>query len=73
MTQALNHKKVAILVADGFEQVELTGPKQALDEAGAQTHIISPNSDTVQGWNHFRQGRPLLCGCHSRQRQSSRL
>jgi protease I len=56
MTQALNHKKVAILVADGFEQVELTGPKQALEEAGAQTQIISPNSSTVQGWNHFDQG-----------------
>jgi protease I len=56
MPQALNHKKVAILVADGFEQVELTGPKQALDEAGAQTQIISPNSDTVQGWNHFDKG-----------------
>ncbi|MGA7932977.1 MAG: type 1 glutamine amidotransferase domain-containing protein [Kovacikia sp.] len=56
MSQELNHKKVAILVADGFEQVELTGPKQALEEAGAQTHIISPNSDTVQGWNHFDKG-----------------
>jgi protease I len=53
MTQQLNNKKVAILVADGFEQVELTGPKQALEQAGAQTHIISPNNGTVQGWNHF--------------------
>ena len=56
MTQALNQKKVAILVADGFEQVEMTEPKQALEEAGAQIHIISPNSDTVQGWNHFDKG-----------------
>lgn len=54
--QTLKHKKVAILVADGFEQVELTGPKQALEQAGAQTHIISPNNDTVQGWNHFDKG-----------------
>lgn len=51
--QQLNQKKIAILVADGFEQVELTGPKQALEEAGAQTQIISPNQETVQGWNHF--------------------
>jgi protease I len=51
--QKLNQKKVAILVADGFEQVELTGPKQALEEAGAQTHIVSPNKENVQGWNHF--------------------
>ena len=34
-------KKVAILVADGFEQVELTGPREALDAAGADTSIVS--------------------------------
>ena len=55
-TQTLSQKKVAILVADGFEQAELTEPKQALDDAGAQTHIVSPNSDTVQGWNHYDRG-----------------
>lgn len=55
-TQTLSQKKVAILVADGFEQVELTEPKQALDEAGAQTHIVSPNSETVQGWHHYDKG-----------------
>jgi protease I len=53
MTQQLANKKIAILVADGFEQVEMTQPKQALEEAGAQTHIISPSGDRVQGWNHF--------------------
>ena len=53
MSQELNNKKIAILVADGFEQVELTKPKEAFEEAGAQTHIVSPNSDKVQGWNHF--------------------
>ena len=55
-TQVLSQKKVAILVADGFEQAELTEPKQALDEAGAQTHIVSPNSNTVQGWQHYDKG-----------------
>lgn len=53
MSQELNNKKIAILVADGFEQVELTKPKEAFEAAGAQTHIISPNSDRVQGWNHY--------------------
>ena len=53
MSQELNNKKIAILVADGFEQVELTKPKEAFEEASAQTHIVSPNSDRVQGWNHF--------------------
>ena len=53
MKLVLNGKIIAILVADGFEQVELTGPKKALEQAGAQTHIVSPAKDTVQGWNDF--------------------
>lgn len=55
MSQKLNNQKIAILVADGFEQVELTKPKEALEAAGAKVQIISPNSDRVQGWNHFDQ------------------
>ena len=53
MTQNLDGLKVAILVAEGFEQVELTEPKKALESAGAQTWIVSPVKDKVQGWNHF--------------------
>jgi protease I len=49
----LNEMKVAILVADGFEQSELTGPRQALDEAGVRTAIVSPVQGEVQGWKHF--------------------
>jgi protease I len=56
MTQDLNGVKVAILVAEGFEQVELTAPKKALEEAGAQTQIVSPAKGQVQGWNHFDKG-----------------
>ncbi len=56
MTEDLTNKKIAILVTDGFEQVEMAQPKQALESAGAQTHIISPKSDRVQGWNHFDKG-----------------
>lgn len=56
MTEELTNKKVAILVTDGFEQVEMTQPKQALESAGAQTHIISPKSDRVQGWNYYDKG-----------------
>ncbi|MBV9868434.1 MAG: type 1 glutamine amidotransferase [Abitibacteriaceae bacterium] len=56
MAQNLTGKKVAILVADGFEQVELTGPKQALDEAGAQTEIVSPAEGKVKGWQHTEWG-----------------
>jgi protease I len=49
----LNGKRVAILVAEGFEQSEMVGPKKALEEAGAETFIVSPAADEVQGWNHF--------------------
>jgi deglycase len=52
-TNTLQGKKVAILVADGFEQVELTEPKAALERAGARTSIVSPASQRVQGWKHF--------------------
>jgi protease I len=52
MEKRLDGKKVAILVADGFEQIELTEPKKALEEAGATTQIVSPARGEVQGWNH---------------------
>jgi protease I len=43
--------KVAILVTDGFEKVELTRPREALDAAGAVTLIVSPKSSKVRSWN----------------------
>ena len=52
----LDGKKVAILVTDGFEQVELTKPKQALEDAGATTHIVSPKEDEVKGWDETDWG-----------------
>jgi protease I len=55
--QRLNGKKVAILVEDGFEQVELTSPKQALEDAGAQTFIVSPKAGKVKGWEHTQWGQ----------------
>jgi len=55
--QNLNGKKVAILVEDGFEQVELTSPKQALEQAGAKTQIVSPKRDKVKGWEHTKWGQ----------------
>src|SRR5690349_2067181 len=57
--QNLKGKKVAILVADGFEQVELTEPRKALDAAGAQTSIVSPKTDKVRGWNFTDWGEEL--------------
>ncbi len=57
--RSLEGKKVAILVADGFEQVELTEPRKALDAAGAQTSIVSPKQDKVRGWNFTDWGDEL--------------
>ena len=45
----LNEKKVAILVAEGFEQAEMTEPRKALESAGAKTEIVSPAQGYVQG------------------------
>ena len=51
MAGNLAGKRIAILATDGFEQVELTEPRRALDEAGATTHVIAPKSGQIKGWN----------------------
>ena len=57
MANKLEGKKIAILVEEGFEQVELTKPKQALEQEGAVTHIISPNKNNeIKAWNHSDWG-----------------
>ena len=48
----LNGKTVAILTENGFEEIELTSPKKALEEAGATVQIVSPQKEKVKGWNH---------------------
>src|SRR3954452_4514803 len=52
----LDGKKVAILVANFFEQVEMTKPRAALEEAGAEVKIVSPDSGQIQGMNHADKG-----------------
>ncbi|QMT59789.1 type 1 glutamine amidotransferase domain-containing protein [Legionella sp. PC997] len=52
---SLNGLKVAILLTDGFEQVEMVEPRNALQAQGAQTFLIS-NKSKVQGWNHSDKG-----------------
>jgi protease I len=56
MARKLDGKKVAILVADGFEQVEMTKPREALDQAGAETKIVSLKSGKIQGMQHADKG-----------------
>jgi protease I len=56
MANELRDLKVAILATDGFEQVELTQPRQALQQAGAKVEIVSPKMDSIEGWNHYDKG-----------------
>jgi protease I len=56
MKTRLEGKTVAMLVTDGFEQSELTGPKEALEGAGATVHIVAPKADQVQGLKHMEKG-----------------
>jgi len=56
MANQLVDEKVAILVADGFEQVEMTKPRAALEEAGAQTKIVSLKPGKIQGMQHIDKG-----------------
>ncbi len=55
----LSNRKVAILVENGFEQVELLEPKKALEQAGAQTKVVSPVQGKVKGWNHTEWGEEV--------------
>jgi protease I len=48
----LQGRRIAFLATDGFEQVELTRPWQALQEAGAEVHLVSPKKGRIQGMNH---------------------
>jgi protease I len=59
MKQKQKSGKVAILVADGFEQVELTQPREALEKNGYETEIVSPNPRTVKAVIHDKPGRVL--------------
>jgi protease I len=59
MNNKLDGVKVAILAANGFEQSELFEPKKALEEAGAQTFVISPEHDSVKGWQHTDWGQSV--------------
>lgn len=59
MAKKLEGKRVAILVENGFEQVELTSPKQALEDAGARADVVSPVDGQVRGWEHTDWGDEL--------------
>lgn len=64
MANRLDGCRVAILVTDGFEEVELTRPRQALDEAGAATSIVSPKDGTVRSWRFTDWGQDFPVDVH---------
>jgi protease I len=49
-------KRVMILATDGFEQSELTGPKERLDQAGFETVVVAPKAGSIRGWQHTDWG-----------------
>ena len=49
-SDSLNGLKVGLLITDGSEQVEMTEPRKALDDAGAETKIVSPKEERVKAW-----------------------
>jgi protease I len=52
MARDVKGKKVAVVTENGFEEVELTSPMNALEQAGAVVHIISPQKEKVKAWDH---------------------
>lgn len=52
MSDELNGKQIAIVATDGFEEVELTEPLKALQNAGAETHIVAPKKNHIKAWDH---------------------
>lgn len=59
MSDTLKNKRIAILATDGFEYVELTEPRKALDGAGAKTEVVSPKEGKIKGWNKTDWGDPV--------------
>ena len=67
MSKQLQGKKVAILATDGFEQSELLEPKKALENAGAEVHVIVPSegpaksqkAGEIRGWDHTDWGKSV--------------
>ena len=52
MNNLLNNKKIAILATDGFEEVELTEPRKALEREGAKVEVVSISAGKIKSWDH---------------------
>ena len=56
MAKELQGKRIAFLATDGVEQVELTEPWKAVQEAGAEPVLVSPKNDEILGLKHIDKG-----------------
>jgi protease I len=56
MENTLKKKKIAIVATNGFEEVELTKPREALEKAGAETYLVSPEEGKIKAWDHTDWG-----------------
>ena len=56
MADTLNGKRIAFLATDGVEQIELTEPRRAVEEAGAETELVSLEAGEIQGHEHLEKG-----------------
>lgn len=59
MAKGLDGKRVAIVAADGVEQIELTSPKRALEAHGAKVDVIAPRGERIRGWKHTEWGADI--------------
>ncbi len=55
----LQGKRVAILATNGFEQSELMVPRKALNDAGAETVIVSLEAGEIKGWDENDWGESI--------------
>lgn len=60
----LSGKVIAIITENGFEEVELTEPKKALEEQGATVHIVSPQEEYVVSWDKKNWGKDFKVDKH---------
>lgn len=60
MNNTIQGETVAILATHGFEESELTSPRDALKAAGATVHIVSPESGELQAFKHLEKGQKVV-------------
>lgn len=55
----IKKSRILIIATDGFEQSELTVPRDKLKQAGAEVHVASPSGRAIRGWKHTDWGESV--------------